>query len=231
MRSWFLLWCLIVAPLPALAEAGPVFSAEGPDLAGYGADEGYPVRRGGAAGALPPAFVGGSYSHYHTIPPHRVVARPAAASPLPRAPQELTLAWRYRGIDYTLDSYLERNPTTGLLIARGDTILYEHYRYGRTDRDRLLSQSMAKTVTSMLLGIAVAEGAIRSIDQSAADYVPELAGSAYGTTSIRDLLHMASGVAFTEIYDGADDNAKLSRLRSRPDGPGAARALIQFNTR
>ena len=47
-----------------------------------------------------------------------------------------------------------RNPTTGLLIAKDDTILYEHYQYARTDRDRFLSQSMAKTITAMLIGIA-----------------------------------------------------------------------------
>ena len=57
--------------------------------------------------------------------------------------------------DLTLDDYLTRNPTTGLLIARGDRILVERYQYGRTDRDRLTSWSMAKTVTAMLVGIAI----------------------------------------------------------------------------
>jgi CubicO group peptidase (beta-lactamase class C family) len=86
-------------------------------------------------------------------------------------------------------------------------------------------------VTSMLLGIAVAEGAIRSIDQPASDYVPELAGSEYGATPIRALLHMASGVAFSEVYDGADDNAKLGRMRFGSSNPGAAKALAMFNAR
>ena len=61
---------------------------------------------------------------------------------------------------------------TGLLIARGDTILFEHYRYARTDKDRFLSQSMAKTLTGLLVGIAVSEGAIHSIDDAAVTYVP-----------------------------------------------------------
>ena len=47
----------------------------------------------------------------------------------------------------SIADYLSHNPTTGLLIAKDDTILYEHYQYARTDRDRLLSQSMAKTIT------------------------------------------------------------------------------------
>ena len=234
---WTLRWlCLavvtstVVAPQrQALAEAGPVFSDTGPDAAAYGTAQNYPARRGGAL--LPQLFMVGTYSRYDTLYPYHLVAKPTAASPLRRAPEELTLSYRYRGASYTLDNYLDRNPATGLLIARDDTILFEHYRYGRTDRDRLLSQSMAKTITSMLLGIAVSDGAIRSIDQPAADYVPDLVGTEYGKTPIRALLHMASGVAFSEVYDGADDNAKLGRIRFGRNNPGAARALALFNNR
>ena len=121
--------------------------------------------------------------------------------------------YRYDGVTLSLAEYLQRNPTTSLLIARDGTILYEHYQYDRTDSDRFLSFSMAKTVTGMLIGIAVREGAIRSIDQPAADYVPELAGTEYGGTSIRNLLRMASGVAFRENYDGTDDATKLRLMR------------------
>jgi CubicO group peptidase (beta-lactamase class C family) len=229
-------WLAIVAAIVVLAPvrqampaAGPVFSDTGPDAAGYGAAQDYPTQRGGAL--LPQRFMVGDYSRNDTLWPSHVVAKPAASSQLRRAADEITLTYRYGGAAYTLDDYLQRNPTTGLLIARDDTILFEHYRYGRTDRDRLLSQSMAKTVTSMLLGVAVSEGAIRSIDQPAADYVPELAGSEYGKTPIRALLHMASGVTFTEVYDGADDNAKLARMRMGAGNPGAAKVLAQFNTR
>ena len=95
---------------------------------------------------------------------------------------------------------------TGLLIAREDTILFEHYRYARSDQDRLLSNSMAKTITSMLVGIATSEGAIRSIDDTAAIYVPELAGTEYGATPLRALLHMSSGVAFREQTYQPDDD-------------------------
>jgi CubicO group peptidase (beta-lactamase class C family) len=180
---------------------------------------------------LPQQFMVGSYSHYETVNPVHTIARPATASLLHRAPAEISFTWRHAGVELTLDDYLRRNPTTGLLIAREDTILFEHYQYGRTDHDRLLSQSMAKTVTAMLIGIALSEGAIRSLDQPASDYVSGLAGTAYGETTLRNLLHMASGVAFTEVYDGADDNAKLGRQRFAANGPGAARALAGFNER
>ena len=64
--------------------------------------------------------------------------------------------------------------------------------YDRTDRHRLTSWSMAKTVTAMLVGIAIDEGRIRSVDDLAAAYVPELAGTEYGRTSLRHLLQMSS---------------------------------------
>ena len=85
----------------------------------------------------------------------------------------------------TLDDYLAGNPTTGLLIARGDTILVERYQYARNDRHRFTSFPMAKTVTAMLVGIAIAEGRIRSVDDLAAAYVPALADTEYGRTSLR----------------------------------------------
>jgi CubicO group peptidase (beta-lactamase class C family) len=146
---------------------------------------------------------------------------PAAAaavepSPLKRAADEIELTYRYQGADYTRDNYLDRNPTTGLLIAHADTILFAHYRYRRTDRERFISWSMGKAVTAMLLGVAVAENAISSIAQPAADYEPDLTGSEYGKTPIRDLLHMYSGVASSEVYDAAKAPAMFNTREAPP---------------
>ena len=80
----------------------------------------------------------------------------------------------------------------------------------------------------MLIGIAISEGAIKSIDDMVAAYVPKLAGTEYGKTAIRDLLHMASGVAFTENYDGNND---LSRLVADLARKRAVDNVSQFNTR
>src|SRR4030095_15290448 len=124
-------------------------------------------------------------------------------SRLARAASEPAIPWEFKGEALTLDEYLARNPTTGLLIARGDTILVERYQYDRNDRDRFTSWSMAKTVTSMLMGLAVAE--------PAAAYVPALEGTEYGRTSLRHLLQMSSGVRFIEDYSGNDDVMKLAR--------------------
>lgn len=144
---------------------------------------------------------------------------------------EPKISYTFNSDRFSIDDYLRRNPTTGLLIAKDHTILYEHYQYARTDRDRFLSQSMAKTITAMLIGIAVAEHRIKSVDDLALAYVPGLTNTEYGKTSIRDLLHMSSGVSFTEIYDGKDDVARLWVDLFGGSGKDPAASVAQFNTR
>ena len=90
---------------------------------------------------------------------------------------------------------------------------------------------MAKTVTAMLVGIAIAEGAIRSVDDLAAAYVPELATTEYGRTSLRHLLQMSSGVRFSEAYSGRDDMATLVMNTYRLLGAGGPSAVMSFNER
>jgi CubicO group peptidase (beta-lactamase class C family) len=221
----------VLLPLsgPAFAQALPVFSDTGPDAALFGADEGYPI--GTRATLNQQQYMVGEYSHYDELLPARLVARAATPSPFERAPEELTLRYQHQGEWHTLDDYLERNPVTGLMIVRDRTILYEHYRYARTDRDRFTSQSMAKTILGMLIGIAVSEGSIGSIDDRASVYVPELEGTELGRTPIRALLHMASGIEFTERYDGQDDQAKMTRELFHAGSPGPAAVLREFDTR
>ena len=190
----------------------------------------FPVGQRGAQ--QPQANLVGTYSHYDRLYKYHRVAKPKTRSKLSRAPTEIALPYDHRGTSYSIDDYLERNPATGLFIARGHEILFERYRYARTDRDRLVSHSMAKTVTAMLLGIAIAEGAIHSIDEPAEKYVPELAGTEYGETSLRALLHMSSGVAFRENYEDRDaDNARLGRALFGEGSSGPARAVAMFDTR
>jgi len=220
---------LLLLAGPAFAQALPVFSDTGPDAASFGADAGYPV--GTRVTVNQQRYMVGGFSHYDQLLPARAVPRATEPSPFERAPEELVLHYTHRGAPHTLDDYLDRHPATGLLIVRDRTILYEHYRYGRTDRDRFTSQSMAKTVLGMLIGIAIDEGRIRSIDDSASIYVPELAGTELGRTPLRALLHMASGIAFTEVYDGHDDQAKMMRGLLSRGSAGAAAVLSQFDTR
>lgn len=220
---------VLLAISSAWAESGPVFSDTGYAADAYGAQEHYPLPEPGKM-RTQKSFVG-YYSHFDQIVPADDVAKDGSPSPLKRAPDEITISYPYNAHIQTPDSYLDRNPVTGLLIARDDTILYEHYRYGRRDTDRLMSQSMAKTIVGMLIGIALSEGTIHSLDDHADVYVPELAGNAYGETSIRDLLHMASGVAFHEDSNPGDDRSRLGRDLFWPKAVGAIAAVKRFNTR
>jgi CubicO group peptidase (beta-lactamase class C family) len=167
-----------------------------------------------------------SGSHQAEIVPSRLV-RAGTPSPLARAASEPPLRYDYQGRTFALDDCLARNPATGLLVARDDTIFFERYQYARTDRDRFTSWSMAKTITSMLIGIAIGEGRIRSVDDPAATYVPALAGTEYGRTSLRHLLQMSSGVRFVEEYRPSDDVSKLASDTFRQLGPGLWRAVTR----
>src|SRR5262249_23611068 len=79
--------------------------------------------------------------------------------------------------------------------------------------------------------IAASEGKIKSVDDLVLAYVPGLASTEYGKTSIRDLLHMSSGVAFTEYYDGKDDVARLWSDLFAEAGKDAVASVAQYTTR
>ena len=197
--------------LAAAATLPPTLHAE-PDEMALGKAQGYPVGPSRVqSGQMP--FRVGSWSALDRVPGVKVapVQRGDTVSPLPSAASAPEIRYRHRNIRYTLDDYLERQRITGLLVVKDGQILVERYRYGRTEDARFLSFSMAKSVTSLLVGIAQARGVIASLEDPAAKYVPALAGSGYGETSVRDLLRMSSGLTFTERYDGQDDVARLTR--------------------
>lgn len=226
-----LLAVLLAAAAPVAAPVGAQsFSDTGPDASDYGAREGYPA-------ALPPGefrnprYFVGRFSNSPTLTTTRTVEHRGPVFDFKRAAEPIEVAYSFRGEPRSLALYLANHPTTGLLVLKDDTILFEAYQYGRTDRQKFLSQSMAKTVTSMLVGIAVAEGRIASIDDPVEKYVPALAGKAYGATSLRALLHMSSGVAYREDYSGNDDNARMGRELFRVAPGGQAAVVAQFNDR
>jgi hypothetical protein len=163
----------LVAALPAVATIAtqvaaqePRFRADGPDAAAYGMKEGYPTCTGLKYIDDTRCRVG-AFSNYGALFPSRDIPPPAAASPLKRALQEPEVRYSYGGKQHSLDDYLNSHPVTGLLIARDDTILVERYQYGRTDKQLMTSFSMAKSVTGLLIGIALEQSAIKSIDDTA----------------------------------------------------------------
>ena len=91
---------------------------------------------------------------------------------------------------------------------------------------------MAKSIVSIAVGMALAEKKIASLDDTIARYVPKLAGNPYGETTIRNMLRMASGVPFQEVYDGNDDLARFSAdPASRKDSVAALRAFTDARGR
>jgi len=211
--------------------AGPRFRADGPNADAFGRKEGYPSCEGIDYVHQTRCRVG-ALSRHDTLFPARTIPASKQPAQLARATSEPVIRYTFNGLDLTLDDYLNRHPVTGLLIAKDDSILVERYQYGRTDKDRLASFSMAKSVVGLLIGIALKEGAIRSIDDLAETYVAGLKDTEYGRTPIKALLLMASGVAFSEDYaNRSSDISTLARLTIGPDSIGSVAAVKQFNTR
>jgi CubicO group peptidase (beta-lactamase class C family) len=216
---------------PSSQAASPRFRADGPNADVWGQKEGYPGCKGIEYVDQTRCRVG-ALSRYDTLFPARTIAAPKQSVPLARAANEPSVRYSFAGLELTLDDYLNRQPVTGFLIAKDNTILVERYQYGRTDTDRLTSFSMAKTVIALLIGIAVKEGAIKSVDDLAESYVPGLKDTEYGRTPIKALLLMASGVAFSEDYASkSSDIYKLARMTVEQDAAGSLNAVKQFNTR
>ena len=213
---------------PVAEQVAPRFAADGPDAETYRASAGYP--KGDRRTFWDVSTIVGTHSQFDEIFESRPVRKASNPSRLVRV-AEPPIKWTFEGRELSIDDYMERNTTTGLLIARGDTILVERYQYGRTDRHRFTSWSMAKTVTAMLVGIAIGEGHIRSVDDPAATYVPELAGTEYGKTSIRHLLQMSSGVRFLEDYSGSDDASRLAADTFMQLGAGGLSSVTRYNER
>jgi len=211
--------------------AGPHFRPDGPNADAFGRNEGYPSCKGIAYVNEIRCRVG-ALSRFDALFPARIIAAPKQSAKLARAATEPTIRYAFADLSLTLDDYLNRHAVTGLLVARDDTILLEHYQYGRTDSDRLTSFSMAKTIVALLIGAALQEGAIRSVDDLAETYVPGLKNTEYGRTPIRALLLMSSGVDFSEDYANASsDIYTLAHLTLEQDPGGSLAAVKRFNTR
>jgi len=213
----------------ATSLAGTALHAE-PDEELLGKSQGYPL--GNVSTWYNNPYRVGSWSAMDKVPGVRVraVERPTEASPLPRATSPAPISYRYKNSNYTLADYLDRQRATGLLVLKNGEIVTEHYRYGRKDDARFLSFSMAKSVTSLLVGKALSLGLIASLDDPAEKYAKEFTGTPYGATTVRQLLRMSSGLTFTERYDGKDDVARLTRAGSGAPGAGKPMDVLKSIT-
>ena len=147
----------------------------------------------------------------------RAVPAGPTARPLP-AGQPLALPFDVAG-------YMAGQRSAGLLVVHRGQLRLERYGLGFDAQGRWTSFSVAKSMTSTLVGAAVRDGAIRSMDDKVSDYLPAMKGSAYDDVSIRQLLTMTSGIRWNEDY--ADPNADVAKFNNHRPEPGVD-ALVSY---
>jgi CubicO group peptidase (beta-lactamase class C family) len=131
----------------------------------------------------------------------RAVARSGAVWDLPRNDHPLNFTYEWQGATLPAEQILERTYTNALLVMKDGRIVSEIYRNNSTERSRFIGWSMTKSVTSVLIGCALAEKRIDSLDTPISRYLPELKGGGYDGVSIRHVMQMRSGVDYEERYD------------------------------
>lgn len=102
--------------------------------------------------------------------------------------------------EITFEKYMESNNTVAFLIIKNDTIQYEKYFKGYEKTSIVPSFSMAKSITSILVGCAIDDGLIKSVDEPITNYLPELKKNGFEKITIKHLLQMTSGIRFNESY-------------------------------
>lgn len=177
----------------------------------------------------PDTRVVGFRNTYRLYPGDVFHAGPGEPYPLPtRAAAMPSVRYDFDGHTRTLDDYLHRQSVTGLLIIKNGEIAYEYYGRGNTPQTLWTSRSVAKSVVSTLVGIAVQEGLVPSIDVPLTRYLPELRGSAWDGVSLRQALQHTSGIAWNEDYaDPASDFAALTRCEASADPYPCVLALVR----
>lgn len=214
-------YCLSVAAL--LLTVG-VAAQAAPDEDLLGKAAGYPAARN-TGQAFQEAYRVGSFSAMDSFAPHCTLPPSPEPLPLKKAGSDTAFHYRFDGRALALDDYMQRQRATAVLVLKAGEIVAERYNYARTPQQRMLSNSMAKTVVAMAVGKALEEGRIRSLDDTAETYAPALAGTLYGGTRIGNLLRMASGAQFVEDYSGHDDSARFNQAVRRLGAAKAARTI------
>jgi CubicO group peptidase (beta-lactamase class C family) len=127
-----------------------------------------------------------------------------------------------------VDAFMAANNTAGLIVVQDGRIRLERYARGYSRAGRYTSFSVAKSLTSTLVGAAIRDGFITSVDDPLTRYIPALAGSAYDGVSIRQVLTMTSGVKWNEDY--TDPNSDVALMYAKPVPPGMDPTVAYLRT-
>lgn len=117
-----------------------------------------------------------------------------------------------------LEDFMREQKVAGFLILQDGKIRLERYALGDSKSNRWSSFSVAKSVTSTLVGAAIKDGYIKTVDDHVTDYIPDLKGSAYDSVTIRHLLTMTTGVRWNENY--TDPNSDIAKFSTDSIEPG-----------
>ena len=157
---------------------------------------------------MPPAIQPYAYRIVDQLFAHRMIRRRPAARALPRG-AEIDPRYAVDGREYDVASFMDRNVIAGLLVIRHGKVVLERYGLGLREHDRWSTMSTVKSMTAMLVGAAIHDGAIGSIDDPLTKYLPALRQSAYEGVTLRHVMTMSSGVRWTEVYP--DRNSDVNR--------------------
>ena len=159
------------------------------------------------------------YPAIETLYRSATIKRGDYVHPLPKADRTLTVRYKDRyGNYWNLDDHIKAYNVSGLMVVKDGKVLLERYGLGRKPEDRWISFSVTKSITSTLVGAAIQDGKIRSLDDPVTQYIPQLAGSAYEGVTLRQLLTMSSGVRWKEDY--RDPDADVARYTTAIQEPG-----------
>ena len=149
-----------------------------------------------------------------------VVPAGSTPSPLPPGPA--------LKLPLDIDAYMAGQRSAALLIVHDGKLRLERYGLDFDGNGRWTSFSVAKSITSTLVGAAIRDGHIKSMDDKVTDYIPQMKGSAYDDVSIRQLLTMTSGVQWNEDY--ADPKSDVARFNNHKPEEGVD-ALVSYMRR
>ncbi len=149
----------------------------------------------------------------------REIKRGDKVNPLPKAAAELSVSYDVGGETWTTETFMTRNHIAGLLVLKDGKILLERYGLGHGPDKRWTSFSVAKSMSSTMVGAAIRDGKIKSLEDPVTQYLPGLAGSGYEGVTVRHLLTMTSGVKWNEDY--ADPKSDVALFSAEPSVNGS----------
>lgn len=151
-----------------------------------------------------------TFRNMDTLFTTRQVSRAGKVSKLPHNDQALDFTYVHDAESYTPAQFLDRSYTNALLIAKNGRVVYENYLNNTDEHTRFIGWSMTKSLISLLIGVALEDGRIDSLDDDITVYLPELENGAYNGATIRQILQMRSGVDYEERYDFANPGVAAS---------------------